>query len=60
MNSNDCFAWEVRKGVQKCRVLLDRYAIDYQEEGSCGNDACPFYKPRGKEKSYIRGFDRER
>lgn len=53
---NNCFAYQVKDGRGRCRVLLDTYAQEYMEVGDCGNDGCPFYKPKGYEHQYIRGF----
>jgi hypothetical protein len=53
---NDCFAFQERRGKQKCRILLEASASEYMELGDCGNDGCPFYKPKGYEHTYVRGI----
>lgn len=56
----ECFALDVKDGIRKCRVLQERCSREYMQNASCGNDNCPFYKPRGQEKTYIRGLDKAR
>jgi len=42
-----------------CIVMLKEYALGYKKQSLCGNNGCPFYKPKGKEKTYKRGLNME-
>lgn len=52
---NDCFA--MHNG--RCKILLGNAFVAYKRGGCCGNEGCPFYKPKGKEKRYKRGLSNE-
>jgi len=39
--------------------MLKEYALGYKKQSLCGNNGCPFYKPKGKEKTYKRGLNME-
>lgn len=49
-----CFGFDEKRLY--CRVMEDQYSRPMIVKGQCGMD-CPFYKPEGMEKSYIRMGD---